>query len=152
MLKHVIVAVDGASISEAPLAHAVELARCSHATLTGLFVIDNQWADFIGNDWQSTAGTRQSFLDYMRREQQHQATHARNQFETVTVGMEGAHFRIEVGDPTTVLCQIAQDPGTDLLVYSPQIFAVAGRPSLKSLAKTLTKQATRPLLLVPSKQ
>jgi nucleotide-binding universal stress UspA family protein len=149
MLERIVVAVDGSPTCGEALAHAVELARRCDAALTGLFVLDNQWADFIGNDWQSSAGARQGFLDQMRREQERQAALAREQFCAATVGIEAAPFLVRVGDPLAVLREIAEAPDTDLLILSRRVFAVAGRPSLKGLAATLARQGGRPLMLLP---
>lgn len=149
MLERIVVAVDGSPTCGEALAHAVELARRCEAALTGLFVLDNQWADFIGNDWQSAAGARQGFLDQMRKEQEGQAEGARGQFLAAAGGLEGARFLVRVGDPQAVLLEVAAAPETGLLILSRQVFAVAGRPSLKGLAASLAKQARQPLLLLP---
>jgi len=149
MLGHIVVAVDGSPACGEPLHQALDLARRYGAALTGLFVLDNQWADFIGNDWQSAAGARQGFLDQMRREQESQAEQARQQFLAATEGLARAQFRVRVGDPVAVLLEVANAAATDLLVVSRRAFAVAGRPSLRGLATALAKKARQPLLLVP---
>ncbi len=146
---NIVVAVDGSDASQDALGHAVELARQRNAPLTGIFIIDTQWADFIGNDWQSSKGSRQGFLDYIRKEQEEQAATARIQFANATQGMEQASFLVHAGDPTEVLIEQAKSPDTGVLVTGRRVFQVSGRPSLKSLAATLTKKASRPLLLFP---
>lgn len=142
-------AVDGSTASNAALDHAVTLARQSNAALTGVFVVDGGWPDFIGNDWQSAKGARQGFLDYIREEQQEQAQIARRQFEEAAAGLSGARFDVLAGDPTETLVRLAASDATSLLVASRRVFQVSGRPSLKSLAKTLAQKAERPLLLLP---
>lgn len=146
---NIIVAVDGSDASQAALNHAVALARQRNTPLTGIFIIDTQWADFIGNDWQSSKGARQGFLDYIRKEQEEQAEAARAQFVQATQGMEQATFSVHAGDPTEVLVEQASSGATGMLVAGRRVFQVSGRPSLKSLAATLAKKASRPLLLFP---
>lgn len=146
---HIVVAVDGSEASQAAVDHAAVLARRSEAALTGIFVIDTQWADFIGNDWQSSSGARQGFLDHVRAEQEAQAASARLQFERAAGGMDRAAFEVHAGDPTTLLLQQAQSPSTGMLVTSRRVFQVSGRPSLKSLAAKLADKAACPLLLMP---
>lgn len=146
---NIVVAVDGSEASLEALNHAVNLARQSNTPLTGLFIIDTQWADFIGNDWQSAKGARQGFLDYIRKEQEEQAEAARAQFAQATQGMEQTSFSIYAGDPTEALVEKASLEDTGLLVTSRRVFQISGRPSLKSLAATLTKKASRPILLFP---
>ena len=146
---NIVVAVDGSEASLEALNHAVKLARQSNTPLTGLFIIDSQWADFIGNDWQSAKGARQGFLDYIRKEQEEQAEAARAQFEHATQGMAQASFTIYAGDPTEAMVEHASSEDTGLLVTSRRVFQVSGRPSLRSLAATLAKKASRPILLFP---
>lgn len=147
--KKVLVAVDGSEASEEALDQAVALARQGHVILTGIFVIDAGWPDYIGNDWQSTKGARQGFLDYIRAEQEAQAEAARAQFARSTHGLEPVEFAVRVGDPIEALVKIANDAAIDLLIVSRRAFQVSGRPSLKSLAVKLAKSATRPVLLLP---
>jgi nucleotide-binding universal stress UspA family protein len=146
--RHIVVAVDGSAATAESLERAVLLARQSAAALTGVFVLDGNWADFIGNDWQSSKGARQGFLDYIRKEQEEQADAARSQFEAAVAGLERSEFSLLAGDPTEELLRLANVSSTDLLIVSRQVFQVSGRPSLKSLAKTLAQKATRPLLLL----
>ncbi|MGC2165826.1 MAG: universal stress protein [Gallionella sp.] len=146
---NIVVAVDGSEASQSALDHAVELARQGNTPLTGFFIIDTQWADFIGNDWQSSKGSRQGFLDYIRNEQEQQAEAARAQFEQATPGVAHALFLIHAGDPTTVMIEQASAESTEILIAGRRVFQVSGRPSLKSLAIRLEKKASRPLLLFP---
>jgi nucleotide-binding universal stress UspA family protein len=146
---NIVVAVDGSEASQGALNHAVELARQRNTPLTGIFIIDTQWADYIGNDWQSSKGSRQGFLDYIRKEQEEQAEAARIQFEQATQGMKQASFLVHAGDPTDVMIEQASSEDTEILVAGRRVFQVSGRPSLKSLAATLAKKASRPLLLFP---
>jgi len=148
-LSNIVVAVDGSEASQDALSHAVNLARQCNTTLTGIFIIDSQWPDYIGNDWQSSKGARQGFLDYIRKEQEEQAEAARTQFEQATQGMEQASFSVHAGDPTEVLVAQASSENTAMLVAGRRVFQVSGRPSLKALAVTLAKKASRPLLLLP---
>lgn len=149
MYRHIVVAVDGSAATAESLKQAVRLARQSGSALTGIFILDGNWPDFIGNDWQSAKGARQGFLDHIRKEQEEQAAAAQSQFEAAAVGIEKTGFSLLAGDPTEELIRLANAPTTDLLVVGRQVFQVSGRPSLKSLAKTLAQKATRPLLLLP---
>ena len=148
-MRHVVVAVDGSAASADALRHAIAIARQSEAALTGVFVVDDQWADFIGNDWQSARGARQGFLDYIQKEQRDQAQAARAQFERAAGDLPHANFALQTGDPTQVLIDIARDDNTDLLVLNRRVFQVSGRPSLKALASRLAKRASRPLAIFP---
>lgn len=148
-MAHIVVAIDGSAASQEALNQAANIARQSHADLTGVFVIDSQWPDFIGNDWQSSKGARQGFLDYIQDEQEQQAEAARRQFEATVNGMPAAVFSVEAGDPAEVILHLANKPSTDLLVLSRRVFQVSGRPSLKTLGERLAKKATKPFLLYP---
>ena len=148
-LRHILVAVDGSAASAPALEHALWLARQGDASLTGLFVLDSGWPDFIGNDWQSSRGARQGFLDQVAREQQAQAQAARAQFELAAGALPGARFLVLAGDPTGVLLERLQDPETDLLIFGRRTFQVSGRPSLKAAAATLAKRGKGALMLLP---
>lgn len=142
----ILVAVDGSEASDEALAFASALAHKTGLPLEGVFVIDSEWPDFIGNDWQSAKGARQGFLDYIRDEQEEQARLARTQFEMTVGGLNGqAGFRVIPGDPVEVLIKLATDEPTYVLTFGSKVFQVSGRPSLKALAKTVLKKATRPV-------
>lgn len=147
--RRILVAVDGSEASSEALAQAVWLARQSRSTLTGLFVIDTGWADFIGSDWQSSRNARQGFLDHVGREQHDQAEAARRQFEAATRGLDDAQFSILAGDPVAVLLERLNHPDTALLVFGRRTFQVSSRPSLKTAARGLAREGRRPLLLLP---
>lgn len=149
MFGHILVAVDGAEAAQEALDYAVELARRSDAALTGVFVIDTQWADFIGNDWQSSRNARQGFLDHIRKEQEEQSRKARQQFEDAAQGLPRASFTVLAGDPVDVLQEHLDAVEGGLLVLGRRVFQVSGRPSLKALGKRLADKCNRPLLLFP---
>jgi nucleotide-binding universal stress UspA family protein len=147
--RRILVAVDGSPASAPALEHAVWLARQGDAALTGLFVLDTGWADFIDNDWQSSRGARQGFLDHVGREQREQAQAARLQFEPAAVGLPGAGFLLLAGDLVTVLLDRLNHPETDLLIFGRRTFQVCGRPRLEAAAATLAKRGKGPLLRLP---
>ena len=147
--NNIVVAVDGSEASQEALNYAVELARQSKSALTGFFIIDGGWPDYIGNDWQSSKSSRQEFLDYIRKEQEQQAEAARQQFETAAGGIEASSFSVLGGDPIEMLISQANAADTGMLVVGQRIFQVSGRPSLRSLSKRLAARATRPLTLFP---
>ena len=134
------VAVDGSAASRDGLAHAIDLAARATCPLTGIFVLDTGWADYIGNDWQSSAGARQGFLDYVRDQLEAQAEAARRQFEAATAGLPGAAFRVVAGDPLTALCGSLEETGCATLVFGRDVFAVCGRPSARRLARELPRR------------
>ena len=149
MLERISVAVDGSPVSESPLGHAIHLARQNNAVLTGIFIIDGQWPDFIGNDWQSSKGARQGFLDYILKEQEAQAQLAQTQFQQAVGDWSQAVFEVLAGDPIRMLAELATPDRTDLLITSRRVFQVSGRPILKTLASQLAQRASCPLLLLP---
>jgi nucleotide-binding universal stress UspA family protein len=142
------VAVDGSSASDAALAYAVGLARRDSKPLAGVFVIDSEWADFIGNDWQSSRNARQGFLDYILEQQKAQAGAAEEQFAQATRGLEDSSFSVLVGDPPQALMALMRGDA-EMLVLGRAVFQVCGRPSLKSLSRTLTKKVQKPVIVCP---
>lgn len=86
-------AVDGSDASTEALRHAVQLARQGPMLLTGVFVVDAGWPDYLGHDWQSSAGARQGFLNLVHREQEQQAEAAHRQFEAACAGLAHARSR-----------------------------------------------------------
>lgn len=147
--NNIVVAVDGSEASQEALDFAVELARQSASALTGLFIIDGGWPDYIGNDWQSTKSSRQEFLNYILKEQEQQADAARQQFDAAANGIAVNSFSILGGDPIEMLITAANAADTSMLVVGQRIFQVSGRPSLRDLSKRLVAKATRPLTLFP---
>ena len=149
LFDRIVAVVDGSAVSQPVVDGAASLAGQFGSELAGIFVIDAGWPDYIGNDWQSAKGARQGFLDHVRREQEEQAERARAQFASATAGLLRSSFKMMEGDPVPTVVALASDPATGLLVVSRRVFQVSGRPSLKSLAKTLSAKATQPLLLLP---
>lgn len=141
------VAVDGTEASHAALEFALGMARDRGCALAGVFVIDSGWADFIGNDWQSSRNARQGFLDYVLREQEEQAGRARRQFEAAAGGGRGS-FSVLVGAPADALIGMMQSGRADALVVGRRVFEVCGRPSVKRLARTLQTKVRQPVYLV----
>ncbi len=143
-----LVAVDGSEASAAALACAAAQVRCEGRSLTGVFVVDTGWADYIGNDWQSAAGARQGFLDYVRADQERHAAAARRQFEEATAGLADCRFEVLAGDPAECLVARMADSDAAALVLGRETFAVCGRPSVKRLPQTLAAKLGAALQLV----
>jgi nucleotide-binding universal stress UspA family protein len=144
----VAVAIDGSPASAAALSHALDVARGLGKPLTGIFVLDTGWADFIGNDWQSAAGARQGFLDYIRGQLETQADLARRQFADATEGVTEAAFEVVPGDPLDALIEMMAGGEADMLVAGREVFQVCGRPSVKRLAKELPRRVRQPVVIV----
>jgi nucleotide-binding universal stress UspA family protein len=144
----VAVAVDGSPASEAALRHALGVARAGGKPLTGVFILDTGWVDFIGNDWQSAAGARQGFLDYIRGQLETQADLARRQFAEATEGVAEATFEVVPGDPLDALIEIMAGGDAEMLVAGREVFQVCGRPSVKRLAKELPRRVRQPVVIV----
>jgi nucleotide-binding universal stress UspA family protein len=143
------VAVDGSEASRNALDEALRLAREQGRTLTGVFVLDTGWADYIGNDWQSARGARQGFLDYVRDQLEAQAEVARRQFETASAHLTGAEFSVIAGDPLEALCDLMAQGKAELLIAGRNVFQVCGRPSVKRLARDLPRRLKQRVMIVP---
>ena len=142
------IAVDGTKASTAALAFAVDMARTRRAQLNGIFVLDTGWADFIGNDWQSSRNARQGFLDYVRHELEQQMELARQQFEAATADWPNSSFRMLPGDPAEALANLMQGGETDAMVLGSAVYQTCGRPSVKGLANFLKKNVRQPVYVV----
>lgn len=148
MSDRIAVTVDGTPACEGALRHAVALARRGGAGLTGVFVLDAGWADFIGNDWQSSRNARQGFLDYILQEQQRYATAARSQFAAATAGLPDASFALLVGEPAEELVRMMNAGAAVALVAGQSAFRECGRPSSKALVRTLVRKVRQPVHIV----
>lgn len=142
------VAIDGSEASAPALAFAIDLAQREGKQLSGVFVLDTGWADFIGNDWQSSRNARQGFLDYVLEELQKQAELARDQFAVATSALPGACFISLPGVPAEALCEMMGRDEFSALVLGPETFQCCGRPSAKRLVKDLRKKVRQPLYVV----
>lgn len=142
------VAVDGSPASLAALDYAAALAHAQGRRLTGIFVLDTGWADFIGSDWQSACGARQGFLDDVRRQLEAQARAAQQQFAAAAADLDAAEFTVLPGDPLETLCDLMGRGDAELLVAGRDVFQVCGRPSVRTLARDLRRRMRRPLVIV----
>ncbi len=145
----VVVAVDGTEAALASLEWAVAWARLGRHPLRGLFIWDAGWPDFIGNDWQSSQGARQGFLDHVQQAVARQQTLAQAQFQQMVGDLPWAEFLAQSGDPLTLLLAWASDPQVALLVLGRRTFQVCGRPSLVAIPGQIVKRASRPLMVLP---
>jgi nucleotide-binding universal stress UspA family protein len=142
------IAVDGTKASAAALTFAVDMARSEQAQLNGIFVLDTGWADFIGNDWQSSRNARQGFLDYVRSELEQQMELARQQFAAATAEWPNSSFSMLPGDPAEALVDLMQRGQTDAMVLGPTVYQTCGRPSVTRLARHLKKNVRQPVYVV----
>ena len=138
--RPIAVAIDGSPASTASLAEAVRRARAEQRPLCGLFILDTGWADYIGNDWQSAAGARQAFLDYIRAQLEAQAEAARQQFVAATGDLATASFAIVPGEPLEALCEFMARGEAEMLIAGREVFQVCGRPSTRRLARDLARR------------
>jgi nucleotide-binding universal stress UspA family protein len=139
------VAVDGTEASAAALAFAVSKAQREDARLMGVFVIDGGWADFIGNDWQSSRNARQGFLDYVRAELEKQEESARRQFAAASPSVSRKEFATLAGDPAPTLAALMERGEADELVIGRTAFQSIGRPSARRLVAMLKSEIRQPL-------
>jgi nucleotide-binding universal stress UspA family protein len=146
--RGIAVAVDGTEASHAALAYAIDMARGRGFALTGVFVIDNGWADFIGNDWQSSRNARQGFLDYVLADQRHHAQLAREQFARAAGGLPCADFTVLVGTPAEALRELMNREDLEALVAGRRVYQACGRPSVSRLSRILARKLSKPLYLV----
>jgi nucleotide-binding universal stress UspA family protein len=142
------VAVDGTPSSRTALLRAAGLAREQGRPLRGVHVLDDGWVDYIGNDWQSSAGARQGFLDYVRRHAEAQAEAARQQFDELAGDFPAASFSVICGDPLDALCDLMREEVPAMLVLADDAFQVCGRPSVRRLAADLPRRVHGPVLVV----
>jgi nucleotide-binding universal stress UspA family protein len=148
MDRGIAVAVDGTEASRAALEYAIGMARERAVSLTGVFVIDNGWADFIGSDWQSSRNARQEFLDYVLAEQQHHARMAREQFSRAAGELPCAEFTVLVGTPAEALRELMHREDMEALVAGRRVYQACGRPSVSRLGRFLARKLSKPLYLI----
>jgi nucleotide-binding universal stress UspA family protein len=148
MGARIAVTVDGTPACAGALQHAVALARSDGSGLTAVFLLDAGWADFIGNDWQSSRNARQGFLDYVMQEQQRYAEAARVQFAAAALGLPDTSFALLVGDPADELVRMMSAGAADVLFTGENVFREFGRPSSRALVRTLVEKVRQPVYVV----
>jgi nucleotide-binding universal stress UspA family protein len=139
-MRSIAVAVDGSPASDGALAEAVKRAAQEGRPLVGVFVIDTGWADFIGNDWQSAAGARQGFLDYIRAQLESQAEAARAQFTAAAHALPASRFEVIAGEPHDALADFLDRGEAQCLFIGRETFQVCGRPSARRLATDIARR------------
>jgi nucleotide-binding universal stress UspA family protein len=148
MGARVAVTVDGTPACAGALQQAVARARSEGAGLTGVFLLDAGWADFIGNDWQSSRNARQGFLDYVLQEQQRHAEAARVQFASAALGLPDASFAVLAGDPADELVRMMNAGAADVLFAGENVFREYGRPSSRALVRKVVAKVRQPVYVV----
>jgi nucleotide-binding universal stress UspA family protein len=100
--------------SRKAIEEAVKLAREKNAQLTGIFVLDATWNEYIGHDWLSGSNARAGFLDYIRNEEELEAKQAIERFESLAAGVAHESKAIAGRVPDVIARELAK--GYDLLV------------------------------------
>ncbi len=93
---------------------AVRLAREKQAHLTGLFIMDATWNEYIGHDWLSGSNARAGFLNYIEDEEKLAAQGAITNFEEAAADIPHSN-RVAAGRVADEICrELAK--GYDLLL------------------------------------
>ncbi|MEM5789310.1 MAG: universal stress protein [Syntrophobacteraceae bacterium] len=100
--------------SDKAIDEAVKVAREKNAKLTGIFVLDSTWNEYIGHDWLSGSNARAGFLDYIKTEEDLEAGRATERF--VTLAADVPHeFKARAGRvPDVIIEELAA--GYDMLI------------------------------------
>ena len=102
---------------EKTMEEAVKTAREKNAFLTGIFVLDATWNEYIGHDWLSGSNARAGFLDYVKNEEQLEAERAVQAFETCAAGVPH-EAKVVPGRVPEEICRELAAGGYDLLIMS----------------------------------
>ncbi len=95
---------------------AVKVAREKNGSLTGLFILDATWNEYIGHDWLSGSNARAGFLDYVKNEETLEAERALREFESRAAGVEHESKTAAGRVPDEICRELAE--GYDLLIMS----------------------------------
>ena len=90
---NILVVLDG---NAGTLDEAAGLARERGASLTGLFVREAGWNDYLGHDWLSGSNARSGFLDYVADQERDLEAAVTESFPTRTAGVP-ATLKIAAG-------------------------------------------------------
>jgi len=100
--------------SEKAIDEAIKLAREKSAFLTGIFVLDSTWNEYIGHDWLSGSNARAGFLDYVKNEEDLEAKHVIEKFEVRAAGIPHESKTVAGRVPDAISRELAT--GYDILV------------------------------------
>lgn len=142
MVKHILVGVDGSKESLDAARFGQGLAEQTGATLTYLFAIEPPQVIPVGplSGYVTTSGPRSEedlkkarvFLDGLVAE--------RPQLKTVT--------RVELGEPSDSLCEVANHLGVDLIVVGARGHGAGRRFLMGSVSDRVVHHAPCPVLVV----
>jgi nucleotide-binding universal stress UspA family protein len=110
---NILVVLDG---NTGTLDEAARLARERGASLTGLFVREAGWNDYLGHDWLSGSNARSGFLDYVADQERALETAVTESFPPRTAGLS-ATLKIAAGRVAEEIVREARQ-GYDLIVCS----------------------------------
>lgn len=124
---------------------AVRIARERNASLTGMFVLDATWNEYIGHDWLSGSNARAGFLDYVKGEEQLEAERALREFEACASEIPHESKTVAGRVPDEV-CRELNAGGYDLLVIAHPFRR--GLESMRDPLPKILKGSSCPVLLV----
>jgi len=114
-VTRILLALDS---SEKTMDEAVKAAREKNAFLTGLFVLDATWNEYIGHDWLSGSNARAGFLDYVKNEEQLESERTIKAFEARALAAGIPHeTKVAPGRVPEEICRELA-AGYDLLIMS----------------------------------
>jgi len=137
----ILVAMDS---SRKAVEEAVKLASEKNAYLTGIFILDSSWKEYIGHDWLSGSNARAGFLDYIEGEEVLESEREVQEFESLTAGIPHEH-KTGIGRVADELCRELEN-GYDLLVMSYPFRR--GLEAMRDPLAQILKKSSCPVLLV----
>ncbi|MBK7583944.1 MAG: universal stress protein [Myxococcales bacterium] len=144
-LRRILVPVDYSACSKAALEHAAMLAKSFNATIDLLYVWEAP-AFVAPEAMVGAAGTTQTLAQLASD----QAEAAMREFakQAESDGIAIAHTRVEQGDPSQTIVELAEREDFDLIAMGTHGRSGFAHLLLGSIAEKVVRRATRPVLTV----
>jgi len=141
--KRILVAIDGSKASFTALQKAVELAKTLNAELYGITVVP-QVADFLGLPTPSTQGMVDVVLENAKQLRERVLDQVRG------MGFKMAEYYVEVGSPSNIILDKAEEIGADLIVVGRRGISGIARVLIGSVSSKIVRAAKRDVLVIES--
>ena len=151
MNGQILLITDGSPSADAAVQMATELSLSLKQPLRAVFILDEGWKNFLGDEWINTSSTRMKFFHWFEDGlHKHSEDVLAEVAEKVKEKGGQVETEIKVGKTEKVIAELTAEQETALLVLpNPHATAPAATAGLRYNLNSLSKKVKCPIYIGP---